>query len=44
MVSSGKVKEAYDKYVHPDFFHHHASFKGDRDTLMKERVGQYSIL
>lgn len=36
MASSGKVKEAYEKYVHPNFFHHHAYFKGDRQTLMEE--------
>lgn len=35
MASSGRVKEAYDKYIHPDFFHHNAYFKGDRETLMK---------
>jgi len=35
MASSGKVKEVYDKYVHPDFFHHNAYFKGDRETLIK---------
>lgn len=36
MASSGKVKEAYDRYVHPDFKHHNAYFKGDRETLMEE--------
>jgi predicted SnoaL-like aldol condensation-catalyzing enzyme len=35
MASSGKVKEAYDNYVHQDFFHHNAYFKGDRATLLK---------
>ncbi len=35
MASSGKVKKAYDKYIHQDFFHHNAYFKGDRETLMK---------
>lgn len=34
MASSGKVKEAYHKYVDPDFRHHNAFFKGDRKTLM----------
>jgi predicted SnoaL-like aldol condensation-catalyzing enzyme len=33
--SSGNVREAYDKYVHPDFRHHNAFFKGDRETLLK---------
>lgn len=36
MVSSGEIREAYEKYVHPDFFHHNAYFKGDRETLMEE--------
>ena len=34
MASSGKVREAYDKYVHPDFRHHNAYFKGDRESLL----------
>lgn len=36
LASSGKVKEAYDKYIHADFKHHNAYFKGDRETLMEE--------
>jgi predicted SnoaL-like aldol condensation-catalyzing enzyme len=35
LASSGKVREAYDKYVHPDFRHHNAYFKGDRDSLLR---------
>lgn len=34
LASSGKVREAYEKYVHPDFRHHNAYFKGDRETLL----------
>lgn len=34
LVSSGKVREAYDAYVHPDFIHHNAYFKGDRQSLL----------
>ncbi len=30
------MREAYEKYVHPDFFHHHAYFKGDRESLLAE--------
>ena len=44
MASSGKVKEAHDKHVHSDFFHHNAYFKGDRETLIKgmeENVQQF---
>ena len=33
LVASGKIREAYDKYVHPDFHHHNAYFKGDRESL-----------
>jgi len=33
-VVSGKIREAYDKYVSPDFKHHNAYFKGDRESLL----------
>ncbi len=35
LAASGNVQEAYDKYVHPDFFHHNAWFPGDRESLKK---------
>ena len=34
MASSGKVREAYERYVHPDFFHHNPYFMGDRESLL----------
>jgi predicted SnoaL-like aldol condensation-catalyzing enzyme len=34
LASSGQVREAYEKYVHPDFFHHNPYFKGDRESLL----------
>jgi predicted SnoaL-like aldol condensation-catalyzing enzyme len=34
LVSSGKVREAYEKYVHQDFRHHNAYYKGDRESLL----------
>jgi predicted SnoaL-like aldol condensation-catalyzing enzyme len=34
LASSGKVREAYEKYVHPDFRHHNPYFKGDRESLL----------
>lgn len=34
MVADGKVREAYDKFVSPDFRHHNQFFKGDRRSLM----------
>jgi len=33
LASSGRVGEAYERYVHPDFFHHNPYFKGDRGSL-----------
>ncbi len=35
MASSGAVREAYEKYIHPDFIHHNAHFKGDRETILR---------
>lgn len=33
--SSGKVREAFEKYIHPNFYHHLAFFKGDRESYLK---------
>jgi len=44
LASAGKVPEAYDKYVHPNFRHHNAYFKGDRESLlmgMQENAKQF---
>lgn len=35
LASSGKVHEAYEKYVHSDFIHHNAYYKGDREALLR---------
>jgi len=35
LVGSGRVREAYDRHVAPNFRHHNAFFRGDRDSLMK---------
>ncbi len=35
LAASGKVGEAYEKYVHPKFSHHNAYFKGDRRSLLE---------
>lgn len=35
LAASGSVQEAYDKYVHKDFFHHNPYFPGDRASLLK---------
>ena len=34
LASSGKVREAYETYVHPDFRHHNPYFPGDRAALL----------
>lgn len=34
LAASGKVREAYEKYVHPQFRHHNPYFKGDRESLL----------
>ena len=34
LASSGKVRQAYSKYVHPQFVHHNPYFKGDRESLL----------
>ncbi|MGZ7046041.1 MAG: nuclear transport factor 2 family protein [Candidatus Aminicenantales bacterium] len=34
LASSGKVREAYEKYIHPDFLHHNPYFMGDRESLL----------
>lgn len=34
LASSGKVREAYEKYIHPDFRHHNPYFPGDRKSLL----------
>ena len=34
MAATGDVRAAYDKFIAPDFIHHNAHFKGDRESLM----------
>lgn len=34
LVASGKVREAYDQFVSPDFRHHNFFFRGDRQSLL----------
>ena len=44
LASSGQVREAYNKYIHPNFRHHNAYFKGDRESLligMEENAKQF---
>lgn len=34
LVASGKVREAFQKYIAPGFRHHNPSFRGDAESLM----------
>lgn len=34
LASSGKPREAFEKYVHPNFKHHNPYFIGDRESLL----------
>lgn len=43
LVASGKVSEAYESYIEPDFCHHNPYFRGDADSLklaMQENAAQ----
>ncbi|MFD2612425.1 nuclear transport factor 2 family protein [Paenibacillus gansuensis] len=33
LVALGKVQEAYERYIDPDFRHHNPYFRGDVDSL-----------
>ena len=35
LAGSGKVREAYERYVGASFRHHNAFFPGDRESLLK---------
>jgi hypothetical protein len=35
LASSGRVREAYDKYIHPDFRHHNI-FRFQDDLIIEE--------
>lgn len=44
LASSGQVGKAYAQFVHPEFRHHNAYFKGDRQsflTAMAENARQF---
>ena len=34
LAASGKVREAYEKYIGQNFRHHNPFFRGDRESLM----------
>jgi predicted SnoaL-like aldol condensation-catalyzing enzyme len=35
LASSGQVREAYEQFIHAQFRHHNAYFKGDRESLLR---------
>lgn len=35
LAGGGNVREAYERFVAPDFIHHNQYFQGDRESLMK---------
>jgi predicted SnoaL-like aldol condensation-catalyzing enzyme len=44
LASSGHVREAYEQFIHPQFRHHNAYFKGDRESFleaMEENAQQF---
>lgn len=34
LVVAGKIREGYTEYIHQNFRHHNAYYKGDRESLM----------
>lgn len=34
LVAAGNVREAYSRYIGPDFRHHNAFFRGDKESLL----------
>ena len=44
LATSGRVREAYEKYVHPEFRHHNPYFGGDAASLragMEDNAAQF---
>jgi predicted SnoaL-like aldol condensation-catalyzing enzyme len=35
LASAGEVQKAYKQFIHPQFRHHNAYFKGDRESFLK---------
>ena len=35
LATIGQVRKAYKQFIHPEFRHHNAYFKGDRESLLK---------
>lgn len=38
LVAAGKVREAYQTYIGPDFCHHNPFFHGNKDSLLQAMV------
>lgn len=41
LVVAGRIREAYEKYIHSEFFHHNPYFKGDRQSLLEAMEENY---
>ena len=44
LITSGKIREGFEKYASSDFRHHNPYFKGDRESLllgMEENATQF---
>ncbi|MGD6778559.1 nuclear transport factor 2 family protein [Sutcliffiella horikoshii] len=39
MVASGKIREAFERHIAPDFCHHNPYFRGDAESLMLAMEG-----
>lgn len=43
LVTEGKIREAYEAYVTPNFFHHNPHFKGDRESFAQAMEENHSL-
>lgn len=41
LAGTGKVKEAFEKFITPDFIHHNQYFQGNREALQKAMEGAH---
>lgn len=44
LLSEGKIREAFDKYVAPNFIHHNPRFKGDAEGLKKAMLESHKAV
>ncbi|WP_346856676.1 hypothetical protein [uncultured Draconibacterium sp.] len=41
-VIAGKIREAFDRFIAPEFIHHNQYFKGDRQSLQQAMQEDYN--